>query len=60
MKPNRFEWRDEERQRVAGEGTGARYLGYVYAQHMKRSGGFALGMLPTLDTRHLASTSPNS
>lgn len=46
MKPSRFEWRDQERQRVAREGTGARYLSYVYAQHLKRFGGIMLAMLP--------------
>ncbi len=48
MKPNRFEWLDEERKRVAREGTGARYVGYVYAQHLKRSGGMMLAMLPII------------
>jgi hypothetical protein len=48
MKPNRFEWLDEERQRVAREGTGARYVGYVYALHSKRSGGMMLAMLPII------------
>ncbi|THG39121.1 hypothetical protein [Sphingomonas olei] len=48
MKPDRYEWLHEERERVAREGTGARYVGYVYAQHLKRSGGMMLAMLPII------------
>lgn len=48
MKPNRFEWLDQERERVAREGTGVRYVGYVYAQYLKRSSGMALAMLPIM------------
>lgn len=48
MKPNRFEWLDEERQRVAWEGTGARYVSYLFAQNAKRSNGIALAMLPII------------
>ena len=48
MKPNRFEWLEQERERVAREGTGARYVGYVYARHLKRSGGMMLALLPII------------
>jgi hypothetical protein len=45
MNHNRYEWLEQERERLAREGTGARYVGYVYAQHLKRSGGIMLAML---------------
>ena len=48
MKPNRYEWLDHENERVAREGTGARYVGYVYALHLKRVGGMLLAMLPII------------
>jgi hypothetical protein len=48
MKPNRYEWLDHEHERVAREGTGARYVGYVYARHLKRVGGMLLAMLPII------------
>ena len=45
---HRYEWLDGERECVAREGTGARYVGFVYAQHLKRSAGMMLAMLPII------------
>lgn len=45
MKPNRFEWLDQERERVAREGTGAQYVSYVYTRYSKRSAGMALAVI---------------
>lgn len=45
MKPNRFEWLGQERERVAREGTGAQYVSYVSTRYLKRSGGMSLAVL---------------
>lgn len=44
MKPNRYEWLNEERDRVKREGAGARHVSDVYAEHLKRAGGLMLAM----------------
>lgn len=59
MKPDRYEWLNEERERVAREGTGVRYVGHVYAQHLKRSGGMMLAMLPIIFIIQALPQTPN-
>jgi len=45
MNPDRYEWLNDERERFAREGAGARHVSYVYAEHLKRAGGMMLAML---------------
>jgi len=45
MKPDRYEWLNEECERVARDETGARHVSDVYADHLKRAGGLMLAMV---------------
>jgi Fe2+ transport system protein B len=45
MKPDRYEWLNEEQERVAREDTGLQRVSDVYAKHLMRAGGLMVAML---------------
>ncbi|NII59863.1 Ni,Fe-hydrogenase III large subunit [Sphingomonas aerolata] len=45
MKPDRYEWLNGERERVADEDTGARHVSDVYAELLMRAGSVMVAML---------------